>query len=137
MKNRELIIGFLTFVLSAFIFCSCSRNDQDEEMVLPEANIEITSPVENSVVRLGDTLFIKGTSTSIQEMHGYEIGIRKPGASNLFFQHYHGHGNTITIDESWKNTLNETADMEVLISVILDHEQHKQTKTVRFKINNQ
>lgn len=94
-------------------------------------------PVESSVVRFGDTLFIRGTATCAQELHGYEIGIRKPGASNLYFQHYHGHGNTITMEESWKNTINETSDMEVVVSVILDHEQHKQDKIIRFKINNQ
>ena len=54
----------------------------------------------------------------------------------MVFQHYHGHRTTINIDESWKNTINETADMEVVISVIVDHEQHKQTKIIRFRIQN-
>jgi hypothetical protein len=137
MKNRDFIARFLACVLSAFVFYSCSSDSKDETLLLPEANIEMSSPLENAVVKFGDTLIIRGTATSTHELHGYEIGIRKPGASDLFFQHYHGHSNTINIEEKWKNTLKETADMEVLISVVLDHEQHKQTKTIRFKINNQ
>jgi hypothetical protein len=105
-------------------------------MLLPQANIQITTPIENSIIKFGETLSIKGTATSNAELHGYEIAIRKAGGSNLFFQHYHGHGTTITIDESWKNTINETADMEVVISVIVDHEQHKQTKIVPFRSQN-
>ncbi len=105
-------------------------------MLLPQANIQITTPVENSIIKFGETLFIKGTASSNTELHGYELTIRKAGGSNLFFQHYHGHGTTINIDESWKNTINETADMEVVISVIVDHEQHKQTKIIRFRIQN-
>lgn len=134
--GRISLFHFRAFLFCVFILCSCSRDEQDS-VTLPKANIDIISPVENSVVRLGDTLFISGTATCPHELHGYEIGIRKPGASNLFFQHYHGHGNTITMEEGWKNTINETSDMEVVVSVILDHEQHKQDKIIRFKINNQ
>lgn len=130
--NFKQVTG-LCFVF-IFILPFCSR--QNEEMNIPQANIQITMPAEHSVVHFGETLSIKGTATSNAEMHGYEIGIRKSGGSNLFFQNYHGHGNTIVIEESWKNTINETTDMELVINVILDHELHKQTEIVQFKIQN-
>ena len=130
--NFKLLSGLcLVFIL---LLTFCSR--QNDEMNLPQATIQITAPVEHSVVRFGETLSIKGTATSNAEMHGYEIGIRKSGGSNQFFQNYHGHGNTIVIEESLKNTINETVDMELVINVILDHELHKQSKIVQFKIQN-
>lgn len=124
----------MMLVFAGFFVTSCSR--EDEDMPVPQANIQITMPIENTVVRFGETLNIKGTATSATELHGYEIAIRKAGGSVQYFQHYHGHGNTITIEESWKNTINETSDMDLEVSVILDHEQNKQTKTIRFKILN-
>ncbi|MCU7551532.1 hypothetical protein OCK74_20595 [Chitinophagaceae bacterium LB-8] len=134
MKIVKLNFCLNLFFVLAIVFSSCSR--QNDEDPLPQAGIQITTPVENALVRFGETLLIKGTATGNAELHGYEIAIRKLGGTNLYFQHYHGHDHTINIDESWKNTLNETADMEIVVSAILDHEQHKQNKIVRFKIQN-
>jgi hypothetical protein len=85
MKKIVYNLSFCSIVLLVFIFSFCSR--QNEEEFLPQANIQITSPAENALVRYGETLLIRGTATGTKELHGYEIEIRKQGGSSLYYQH--------------------------------------------------
>jgi hypothetical protein len=61
MKRIGFCFSSLLFVFLAFTFSFCSS--KNEEMLLPQANIQITTPIENSIIKFGETLSIKGTAT--------------------------------------------------------------------------
>lgn len=119
MKFHLFVWLFTVLVL----FIACSRSN--EEMFLPKAVITMYAPEINKVVHSGDTIYIDGLATSDSNLHGYELTIRKRGGANLYFQHFHEHNDSLFIQDKWKNSLAAPASLELLISVILDHEDHR------------
>ena len=105
-------------------------------MFLPEAEITIYAPLANAIVHPGDTIYVDAVATSSVSLHGYELAIRKPGGSNLYFQHYHDHNASLVIKDKWKNSLTQDGALELWISVILDHEDHRKNVIVPLQVHN-
>jgi len=129
MKSYRFII---VFIFSVF-FIACSRDN--EEMFLPEAEIIVYAPSVNAIVHPGDTIYVDAVATSSVTLHGYELVIRKPGGSNLYFQHYHDHNASLIIKDKWKNSLTQDGALELWISVILDHEDHRKNVIVPLQVH--
>lgn len=113
---------------------SCAKDN--EESFLPTANIVINSPLKNAVIHPGDTIYIQGSATSATGLHGYEIAIRKPGEANLYFQHFHEHADTMQLEDKWKNIVTQPGDLEVFISVILDHDDRRKNVSIPLQVRN-
>ena len=124
---------FLAVLVLSFIIISCSRDN--EEMFLSVAEIKIYTPAANVVVHPGDTIYINGVAILETGVHGYELAIRKPGGSNLYFQHYHQHSDSLLINDKWKNTLTEPGDLELWISVIVDDKDHRNNMIVPLQVS--
>jgi hypothetical protein len=130
MRFRQLYPALILFI------CTVACSKANEESFLPTAEIVINSPLQNSVIHPGDTIYIQGTATSTTGLHGYEITIRKPGAPYLYFQHFHEHSNTLHLEDKWKNVVSQPGDLEVLISVILDHHDRRKNVTIPLQVRN-
>jgi hypothetical protein len=117
---------------SVLLVISCSKDN--EESFLPTAEIAINAPLPNATIRMGDTIFIKGSAASKTGLHGYEVAIRKPGEANLYFQHFHEHSDTILLADKWKNIVASPASLEVFISVILDHDDRRKNVTIPLQV---
>ena len=124
------------FALVWFVFLAIACSKDNEESFLPTAEIAIDAPLQNSTIRLGDTIFIKGSAASKTGLHGYEVAIRKPGEANLYFQHFHEHADTILLVDKWKNVVAPPASLEVFISVILDHDDRRKNVTIPLQVRN-
>ena len=105
-------------------------------MFLPDATITIYTPLNNATLHAGDTIYVDALATAATTLHGYELTIRKPGGSNLYFQHYHDHNDTLLIKDKWKNTQQAPAQLELMISIILDHEDHRKNILVPLQVQN-
>ena len=125
---------FILLFTAAIFFSACSRDN--EEIFLPVAEITMYAPLSNAIIHPGDTIYIDALATSSASLHGYELAIRKPGGSNLYFQHYHDHNDTLIIKDKWKNTLSPPGELELWISVILDHEDHGKNKVIPLEVRN-
>jgi hypothetical protein len=130
MKLHFFIWLFSVLVLPV----ACSRNN--EEMFLPQAMVTMYAPQTNAVIRLGDTIYVNALATSATTLHGYELTIRKPGGPNLYFQHFHDHNDSLFIQDKWKNNITAPADLELLISIILDHEDHRKNLSIPLQVRN-
>jgi hypothetical protein len=75
-------------------------------------------------------------ATVTGDLHGYELAIRKPAGTNLYFQHYHEHNDTLVIKDKWKNTIQETTQLEVMLSIILDDEDHRKNVLIPLQVRN-
>jgi len=120
--------------IAIFCFTSCTRDN--EEMFLPSAEITIYAPLANAEIRTGDTIYIDGLATSETGLHGYELAIRKPGQPNLYFQHFHDHTDSLLLKDKWKNIVTQAGDLELMISVILDHEDHRKNVIIPLQVRN-
>lgn len=129
MKNTFPIILIFFAALSG-----CIKHSLEEELPpLPTATVTFLRPAPGDVFHSGDSINIKATVTSTAELHGYDLLIRKAGeASNYFFVHIHDHGDTVHIDQNWKDTLTSPANLEAELSIYLDHEGHTQKTKVSF-----
>ena len=125
---------FLPGLVLSFIIISCSRDN--EEMFLPVAETKIYAPLANAVVHPGDTIFIDGVAILETGVHGYELAIRKPGGANLYFQHFHQHSDSLIIKDKWKNIVFPPADLELSLSVILDHDDRRKNITIPLQVRN-
>ena len=117
------------------IFCLTSCTRDNEEMFLP-SEITIYAPLANAEIRTGDTIYIDGLATSETGLHGYELAIRKPGQPNLYFQHFHDHTDSLLLKDKWKNIVTQAGDLELMISVILDHDDHRKNLTIPLQVRN-
>ena len=105
-------------------------------MFLPTAEITIYAPLVNAVINTGDTIYIDGLATSENGLHGYELAIRKPGKANLYFQHFHEHTDSLSLKDKWKNTVSQAGSLELMISVILDHNDRRKNITIPLQVRN-
>ena len=105
-------------------------------MFLPSAQITIYAPLANAEIRTGDTIYFDGLATSETGLHGYELAIRKPGEPNLYFQHFHQHSDSLVIHDKWKNTVTQAGNLELMISVILDHDNRRKNLTIPLQLHN-
>ncbi|MCX7743540.1 MAG: hypothetical protein N2167_03145 [Flavobacteriales bacterium] len=101
---------------SMLLLSACHKHDETD------VQIQITSPLTNSMYHLGDTVKIQGTITGNTEMHGYEVKIKNLSQGNVaFITDYHDHGSNYTINEFWVNNVTEHSDMRLVVKVEVDH----------------
>lgn len=108
---------------------------EDPVHQIPVGNITITSPVANSVYAFGDTIAITGTAVSTAVIHGYELSVKKVNDTSRYYNEFiHEHNDSLTINKQWYNTISTATDLELVVSLILDHEGHTLIKKVNFRI---
>ena len=120
--------------IAAFIVAGCVKHSQEEEAPVLTASIAFLKPTSGDIFHKGDSINIQAFVTAAQELHGFDLLIRKAGdASSYFFTHIHDHGDTIRVNQSWLDTLSSPANLEAELTIYLDHELHTQKATIGFK----
>jgi hypothetical protein len=126
-------ILFPTFLLVLlFSFTSCTEEMPQEEEK-NSAVITITDPIVDSHLHHNDTLHIRGSITSVMDLHGYETSIRRTdNQMEVYFydDHYHGTNKTLGLD--WPCNINVDVQLELAITVRLDHDGSATQKSVKF-----
>lgn len=98
------------------------------------ASIIINSPVAGEVYQAGDGIAIQAIAISSEDLHGYDVFITKANdTTSYFFTHIHDHNDTVVINQNWKSTV-PVPELEVNVTIYLDHELHALKKKVAFKI---
>ncbi len=120
--------------MGSLYFFSCGKHEkEEEEHILVTASMVITSPLQNSVYYLGDTVRIQGSAVGTGVLHGYDIMIRRVSdGAQQYFQHIHDHNDTLAISDWWKNSFSGV-ELEVEVKVTLDHHGNTQSAKVRFQ----
>lgn len=125
MNNFKILIVLL-FVAVAFF--SCKKDTKSSEPVFT-----IASPTANKMYDLGDTVYIKGTITSTEEMHGYMVTLRDQTAEMILMEYdRHIDAATQTIDTFWVNNVTQHTEMLLSITAVKDHLGNTVTKEINF-----
>ena len=113
MKIIKKIVVF--FAISATLF-ACKKNTTAIN------RINITAPINNATYEYGDTVYLKGTITTDEEMHGYTLLIRTfDDKTPVFDAEKHVHGTTLSIDTFWVNNVAVHTNMELVTTVVVNH----------------
>lgn len=137
MKNFKSIniTVVVLFVATMGLVSSCKKKD-DNPSPTPTNNfsISVTSPTDMQTFTNGSTVNIKATISNSTEMHGYDLKITNKSNNNqeVFKKEAHEHATSYTIDESWLNNVTMHSDMELEITVYVDHEGNTKTQHVHF-----
>jgi hypothetical protein len=118
---------------------ACTKHAGDmEEETIPTATFILSSPVEGTLYQRGDSILIQGLAISTDEIHGYDISIKDAADTSVtyFANHIHDHNDTISINQKWKNTLAASANLQVEVTLTLDHHGHTSSKKVGVKTQN-
>jgi hypothetical protein len=117
------------------IFLSCKDEEHTETgHHMNSATITISSPTTNDQFHHNDTVQVVATAMAVEDLHGYEVRIRRmPDSLVVFSTDSHTHGTTVQIRETWVCTISDSTDMEVEIAVVLDHEGNKTRKSQGFR----
>lgn len=129
-----MIITVPVLALSTLLF-SCKKAETLPPTTPNEetAKITINTPYENQVFSKGDTVFVKAFVTCATEMHGCQVYIIRNNTDTLFTKAQHMHGKEMMISEQWVNNLDASADLQVAVSAIIDHDGATADKTIPFK----
>lgn len=129
MKNLKLLLPIL-FITYLFIACD---DDKDEDQKL-DATITIESPTTGQVFEKGDTVLIKATIESVQELHGWQVVIRRKADNSIVYENdRHEHGEVLIIQEKWVNNVTAHTDLMLEVTAALDHTgKNLKTETVSF-----
>ncbi len=116
-------ITTLNIITTAVLILTCiaCKKETTTPGTTEEISITITSPKENDSYKPGDTVHIHATAQAQYQLHGYIVRIYY-GDSVLFDAEGHTHSNQLNIDESWVNSLNMAAELQLEISTVIDHE---------------
>jgi hypothetical protein len=122
----------------SLLFTACSGRAEDELIppeAIPEATIQFTSPLPDTTYTNGDSIVIKATAISTEDLHGFDLAIRKTtDSSNIYFIHIHNHNDTVHINEKWKVIVSSPSSLEAEIAVYLDHAGHTKKEKVGFYV---
>ena len=66
-------------------------------------------------------------------MHGCQVCIISNNTDTLFTKAQHMHGNEMMISEQWVNNLETSADLQVVVSAVIDHDVATTDKAIAFK----
>lgn len=95
--------------------------------------ITINTPYENQVFSKGDTVFVKAFVTCATEMHGCQVYIVRNNTDTLFTKARHMHGMEMMVSEQWVNDLQTPADLQIIVSAVIDHDGGTADKKLNFK----
>lgn len=133
MKTNLFII--LLFLGTTISFFACTKHSGDIYEPIPTATLTFSNLTEGAVIHTGDSVLIQGVAAASAEMHGYEVAVKNADDTAVvyFSQHVHDHGDTLLINQGWKDTLTAAANLQVEVTLTLDHDGHTSTKTVGIK----
>lgn len=126
--NKYSILFALAFV---FAMASCEK-DADPTPAGVEISFNFSSPTENYMYPLGDTVNITGRITANVEMHGYEIEIINTSDNNkqIFYSHTHEDGVSFDVSEYWVNNVTSHSNLILTVTAILSHEMDSESNEV-------
>lgn len=131
MKVSNLF--FLPFIVA--VLFSCSKHKGDIADHIPVATLSILKPADGSVFNVGDSIAIEGVGISTENIHGYDIIVKKAKDTTSYFSvHIHDHNDTLVIDQKWKALVTSGSSLEAVITLVLDHDGHTLTRRAAFSI---
>lgn len=124
--KKIMYITILT-TLSFGVLFSCKKDSHEHEEELNSAVISFTQPLMGDHIHHMDTLKVRGTIVSVQDMHGYNVRICRNTAdtATVFYYNDHYHGMNKNLDVNWACDLNENVELKVTVTAILDHDGNK------------
>jgi hypothetical protein len=100
--------NFIILTLISVSFFGCEKeNNQDD------TNYNISSIKAGTEYPLGDTIFIQGTITSLEDLNGFHIEIKNSSANDsIVFQLTNSNiSKSFSVDTFWINDVNVHSDM--------------------------
>ncbi len=120
----------------AFFITSCSKKEQNpspSNNPAEKAVFDIQSPKEGTVFNIGDTVWLKGTVTTQDDLHGYDVKITNTTAQSVvFFGGDHLHGNTIVLNSFWVNNVKSPSEMVFELAIAKNHSGDIERQLVNF-----
>ncbi|TCJ19625.1 hypothetical protein EPD60_00445 [Flaviaesturariibacter flavus] len=117
---------------------ACSKHSGDVEPtddIIPVATLDIAQPTAGGTYRNGDTVRFVATAISTENIHGYDVFVRKANdTANIWFEHIHDHNDTLRINAYWINDRTAPQSMEANFTLYLDHDGHLLKKSVPFQV---
>ena len=115
---------------------SCTKEHGEVTEEIPIASISFTLPSQGAVFANGDVVTIQAKAISTQNIHGYDLAIRKTSdtTNSVFFTHIHDHNDTLLINETWKSLVTHPTDLQAEIVLYLDHQGHTKKGKVFFRV---
>lgn len=105
----------------------------DGSCVYPEATLTITNPTAGDVYYAGDTVRVVGVGEHYAKLHGYDLYIlNKTTGDTVLTDEQHVHSTKIDIAATWICNVTAHADMELGVTIEVDHDGTVVTKTVNF-----
>jgi len=122
---------FYILLISVFII-GCAKDEDDGHTHQNEVTFSIQNPVEGQEFANGDTIFMKGTVTAEESLHGYELVIKDlSNGSTLFTDRDHVHGNTLTLNKFFINKVVSPRQLAITFKVAIDHDGNTAEKVVK------
>lgn len=126
--KKSLLLALLALA-TGMSFFACEKDKHDHE-----AEITILSPTAGQTFSLNQTVSIQADITSEEELHGWEITLKKKSDNTvLYTTDKHTHGTSLQIREQWVNNVTAHTDVVLEVKVALDHTSSEtKTATVEF-----
>ncbi len=130
MKTIELRTITIFILLAGLLSC---QKKETTIAVPDDLQINISTPTEGAVYKKGDNVAIKADILYISQLHGYIVQITDEDGTILFETEGHSHGDKITIEEYWNDTLSYSANLNLLLTAVVDHDENQKTIKMAFK----
>jgi len=126
--KKALLLALLTLATSLSFF-ACDKEEHQHD-----AEISILAPTAGQTFSLNQTVSIQADITSEEELHGWEITLKKKSDNTvLYTTDKHIHGTSLQIREQWVNNVTAHTDVVLEVKVALDHTSSEtKTATVEF-----
>jgi hypothetical protein len=126
---KKLLSIFILFSIITLSLFSCSKTTDTEA-----PKITITSPVNNQVFAVGDTIFLKATITENDELHHIDALLIKNEAETVWSRGYHSHNQFFEVNDAYillQTDSNSTFKFEVIAD---DHNGNEASAYVLFSV---
>lgn len=113
---------------------SDEANKDDGSCTYQEATLSIITPEEGQVFHTDDVVEIKAIASNKEALHGWSLYLyNKTTADTIYQKDDHVHNVELSIEDAWTNNVEEEADIELGVTVTVDHDGTVLFKKVVFK----
>lgn len=122
----------MTAVITLLSLASCQKKDETP-VDLSKVSVIFTSPVSGHTYHKGEVVVITADASYISEITGIGVQVIDTASGDVVFEADHDlHTDHYTLDESWENTLADSAVVEVKVFVFVANSTTAAERSVYF-----
>jgi hypothetical protein len=112
-------VKYIIPLVALALFAGSCQKDNSLNGDANKITITGVQPLQNTTCHFGDTVNLAASIATGSELHSVTFLVKRPSGDTLYSTYKHAHTLSLSLNYQWVDTVTQTTDLQVEISVIL------------------